>query len=113
MTHDEQTRGGTSASNAAADAVCPGRHLAQRGLPEPPETDDARSGRIIHAALANSNDRGFMEKLTYEQRNLFDQCRDIEKRLVGQYFADMPSLPDGKSQPTVFREQRYWVKLDG
>lgn len=42
----------TSASNAAADALCPGRHLAQRDIPEPPPTPEALRGTRIHAWLA-------------------------------------------------------------
>jgi hypothetical protein len=47
---NEQPRGEwTSASNALADRLCRGRHLAQRDLPELPGSDESESGIVIHA----------------------------------------------------------------
>jgi hypothetical protein len=85
---DSERRGGTSASSAASDLLCAGRHLAQRNLPEV-AGEYADEGRIIHAALADSGD-GRLTKLTLEQRETFDRCREIEKKLVSQLFPDIP-----------------------
>lgn len=102
----DERRGCTSASNAAADQGCPGRHLAQKGLPST-TSKDSEHGRLIHAALAGDGEA--LRALTVEQRDTFERCREIEKKLLAQYFPDA-----GGSNPLkVFREQRYWVLVDG
>ena len=104
-TATDPRKGATSASNASADAACPGRHLAQAGL-----TDSggewAESGRKIHAALAGTAGHEFDTiNLSLEEREVFDACRSIEQKLVLQYFGD-------KAPPMrVFREQRYWARF--
>lgn len=98
-------RGFTSASNAAADEACPGRHLAQRGIPQPAKSTDATSGTRIHQALANSADAGFMNSLSLEERETFDTCRQIEKKTVANYFGDT------RDPMRVFRHRRFWVKF--
>lgn len=101
----DERRGCTSASSAQADSLCPGRHNAQKGIkPEPPGAD-AEFGRIIHAALAVETDNA-AQSLTGEQRDIFDACREIEKKLVGEFF------PESTERMRVFREQRYWAKVD-
>lgn len=105
-THEQQTRGGTSASNAAADRLCPGRHQAQKGLPDP-KGEWAEYGDQIHAALADSNNKAsVMDKLTPEQRDMFDSCREVEKKVIGQVFGGEPDQSN-----RVWREQRYWAKV--
>jgi len=102
-------RGGwTSASNASADAACPGRHQAQKGLPES-SGEWAESGRKIHAALANEPVNA-TTLLSLEEREVFDACRDIEKKLVLQYFGDTTMGGPGTGM-RVFREQRYWARF--
>lgn len=101
----DERRGHTSASNALADSLCEGRHQAQAGLPDEPGPY-AESGRKVHAALAQNNERPFdMGSLTLAERETFDACREIEKKLVLQYF--------GENHPPmrVFREERYWAKI--
>lgn len=92
-----ERQGWTSASNAEADSLCHGRHLAQRDLPEV-ASDDAEHGRAIHAALAGED-----VTLTLEQRDIVDSCRAIEARLVAQFF--------GQTKPVIRREQRYWADM--
>lgn len=99
---DPIRRGWTSASNAAADSACPGRHFAQRGILEPAKSEDASSGTRIHQALASG---AVLQKLTLEEREVYDACREIEKRIVGQYFGDT------KDPMRVFRHERAWVKV--
>lgn len=94
-------RGATSASNALADSLCPGRHLAGAGLPDVPG-EYAASGSRIHAALA---DAGKAAALSLAERETFDACMGIEQKLVAQYFGVQP--PPMK----VFREQRFWAKF--
>lgn len=96
----DERRGSTSASAALPDSLCPGRFLAQRGIPEPPLGEDAETGRRIHAALAKDDPTG----LTLDEVETFDACRAIEYQKALEFFGD--DLPKAK----VFREQRYWVK---
>lgn len=106
----EQSRGSwTSASNALADSLCPGRHLAQRGIPDEPGKY-ADTGRKIHAALAmgakHTNDsRPILESLTLEEQETFFACRELQQKVVLQYFVNI--------HPTYreFREQRYWARF--
>ncbi len=101
----DQRRGWTSASNALSDKLCAGRHGAQRGIPEPPRDEDATSGQLIHMALADSGDHPLMEKLTLEQREVFDACRKIEKATADQFFGNT------KDPMRVFRHKRFWVRI--
>ncbi len=98
----------TSASNAESDFYCPGRHLAQRGLSEV-QSEDAASGTLIHACLADSGNRTEMLKLSLEQREMFDACREMEGKLRDQYFG--AGAGDNKNPMRVFRERRFWLKL--
>lgn len=102
-------QGFTSASNAQADSLCPGRHLAQRGIPEPARGADATSGQRIHQALAQTNETPFkMDSLTLEEREVFDACRAIEKKTVLAYFGQTDPV---KEPVRVFRHLRHWVRI--
>jgi len=101
-TVNDPRRGATSASSALADSLCPGRFLAQRGMSEPPKSEEASSGSRIHEALA---DNALADKLTLEEREVFDACQDIEKKTVAQF------LGDSKDPVRVFRHKRFWVKI--
>jgi uncharacterized protein DUF2800 len=96
---DDPRRGMTSASNAACDLLCPGRHLAQRGLPEV-KGQWSETGTAIHAALAT----GDASKLSLAEHETYEACRIIGDRLVADYFGP-------KVTPTVFREQRMWSRF--
>lgn len=98
-------RGATSASNANADILCQGRHLAQKGIKSQP-SEYAEFGTLIHKALANSADKAILNSLDAEQRDIFDACREIEKSCIEQFFGS------DTTPKRVFREQRYWVMVD-
>src|SRR5262245_3797517 len=103
-TMNDDVRGGwTSASNAQADAKCPGRYLAQKGIPEPPRSEDAKHGDAIHKALAVA-DPDAANRLTLEQHEVFEACRAIEKKVMLAYFGEGTHFK-------LWREQRYWVKI--
>lgn len=114
----QQGRGSwTSASNALADSLCPGRHLAQRGIPDEPGKY-ADTGRKIHAALAaiaygpnneQSDHRAAMANLSVEEQQTFAACQEIRQKVILQYFGQI------ESKYTEFREQRFWArfKLNG
>jgi hypothetical protein len=104
-------RGGhTSASNAAADAACPGRHIAQRGAPES-KTVYADSGQRIHAALAaqladgEHSNRSIVDALPLEERETYQACLDIQRKLAVQHFKG------SHAGYREFKEQRYWAKF--
>lgn len=96
----DERRGCTSASNAAADKLCQGRHLAQKGLPRK-DTRFSKSGDQVHDALARRDPSG----LSPDQRQVYDNCLAIEGKLLEQFFGE--HLPKVKT----FTEQRLWVKF--
>lgn len=59
----------------------------------------------IHLALKDSTNTAALNALNAKERSIFDSCRDIEKRLVVEYFG--PEHPPMR----VYREQRIWVKF--
>lgn len=86
--------------------LCPHRHLAQRGIAQPPSSKDASSGGRIHAALA-----GWIEPRTLAQseRDTFDMIREIEKKLIIGFFGE-------NARMKVIREQqdgrtRLWARI--
>lgn len=101
MTHTEETAGGTSASNAPADALCAGRHQAQIGLPDI-VTEDASFGTQIHDALVNDD----ATKLKPEQLSVFEGCIEIREKLIMEKFG----LDATKAER--IKEQRFWWRSD-
>jgi hypothetical protein len=98
---NDQERGSwTSASNAQADLLCAGRHLAQRGIPDT-KNPDAEFGDKIHAALAAGKPDG----LDARQEDIYDSFLKIEADLLVKYFGD--AVKGKTSKPIV--EQRYWA----
>jgi Protein of unknown function (DUF2800) len=95
-------KGCTSASNAQADSLCPGRHRAQAGIPET-ASPDAELGRRIHAALAKNESAG----LTIEETDTYDAAKGIEAQLVADFFGN-DVLNAG-----VFMEHRFWGQSSG
>jgi hypothetical protein len=92
-------QGWTSASNAAADSLCPGRHLAQKGMPDI-KGPWSESGTAVHKALAT----GDASKLTLAEHDTYEACRKIAGKLVADYFGAAVT-------PTVFVEQRLWTRF--
>lgn len=97
--NDDPRQGATSASNAAADERCPGRHLAQKGLPEQASAA-ADFGITIHAALAANDPSG----LTTEQADIYESCLKIEAKLIERVFG----LSLGVRR---FIEKRLWITV--
>lgn len=91
----------TSASNAEADALCPGRHWIQRGLPDI-QGEWADQGNAIHDALCS----GDPSKLTLEQHDMYESCKAIEAKLVDRYFG--LSVPE---KLAVIRERRWMTTI--
>jgi len=85
----------TSASNAAADLECPGRHLASRNLPEE-QSSDADHGSKIHLALATHDP----SKLSLEQAETYEACEKIALAMGQKFF--------GNVQAQEVSEYRFW-----
>lgn len=94
----DERQGWTSASNAQADALCPGRHNAQRGLPST-RTKDAEFGDRIHNALCRRDPSG----LSTEERDTYDLCERMEEKVVREFF--------GRPPDKTFLEERFWVTI--
>lgn len=94
--------GNTSASNAEADLLCPGRHMAQLGLPDLPQDGQfAAVGNRVHAALFKRDPSG----LSVEERETYEACCAIELRLLRQCFGN------DFEKAKAFREIRFWAKF--
>lgn len=97
---EQGERGGwTHASNAEADIECPGRNLAQRGLPEPPSGPDAERGRRIHEALHT----GDKSKLNPEELDCHEILYLMACDLIAKWHGDNPA------PLTYYREERLWI----
>lgn len=99
----------TSASNAQADQLCPGRHLAQRGLANY-ESRDASLGSGLHKAFETGDTSGFgpMHRKTVERgRYLEETVLKAWHRKIGWNDAVQWIFP------TPTREQRLWLIRDG
>lgn len=100
-TTNKSERGGwTSASNAAPDRKCEGRHLAQKGMPDV-SSDDARFGNEIHDALK----LGTPSKLNTQQLSVYESCVEITDNLMTKVFGAE------KAKASVYRERRFWCKV--
>jgi hypothetical protein len=100
-------RGGmTSASNAQADRLCPGRHLAQRGAPKEIESNEASTGTKIHAVFG-----GFADESTLDVESLktLRRAKDIESQILGEWITQFsPEQP-----ATLHREERLFATRGG
>lgn len=97
----EQERGRyTSASNALADTLCPGRHILSRDMPDV-ESGDAKHGTAIHEALRRQDPEG----LSVDQKDIYETCNEIEAELLVRYFGE--EVRGLKASPV--RERRFWI----
>jgi Protein of unknown function (DUF2800) len=97
----------TSASSAQEDLLCPGRHIAQQGLPDVPGPY-AETGNKIHEALAIRDPSG----LSLEERETYDRCLDIEARKLAELFgADAVSAKRWSENPKDPAASRIWVRF--
>jgi hypothetical protein len=116
-TEKEDVRlGFTSASNAEPDTLCPGRHLAQRGLAGY-ESRDATSGQLVHAAFA-----GLLEEsgLSSSQRKTVERGRKIEDWVVDNWFTKIGHALNTSTEThraevskRAHRELRLWAYKNG
>lgn len=100
---DDSRGNWTSASSAESDSLCPGKHLAQLGLPEPEASPEAAAGNRIHAALAISNPAG----LSSEEVETYDLCKSAEQAFIEDW------IGNPKAPPLIYREKRLRFSFDG
>jgi Protein of unknown function (DUF2800) len=98
----DERQGGTSASNAPYDALCEGRHLAQKDAPQEVGSNDwSEFGTAVHQALAT----GDTSKLDGEQLSIVESCTEIEQQLVKSVFGAEPPTGD------PIRERRFTARV--
>lgn len=98
----DERRGSTSASNAQSDLLCPGRHLAQRGIPHV-DSKDTLFGQRIHNALAKRDSAG----LSLEEADIYESCTSIEGKVVREFYGSAVPANELRSWP----EQRFWIQF--
>ncbi len=111
LTIEERHAKGTSSSNAEADLRCPGRYLAQKPFQKGDNGGRyAGHGRAIHEALAEPSASGakLLHKLTVDQRETFDRCREIERKFIATVFPDA----NNDNPLDLFREKVFWCMVD-
>jgi len=99
-TQTDERRGHTSASNAAADRLCPGRHNAQKGLEET-ESAEASQGTLIHDVFA-----GLKEEIVLDadSAKTLRRAQEIESIILGNWLCGI----DVKGPAECHREKRLW-----
>ncbi len=100
---DDVRRGWTSASNAAADSLCPGRHLAQKTMGSDvleESTEDSSFGDQVHAAMADGAEPAD-KKVLY----IVERMREIDADLLLAFFGEEAG------QVRALRERRLWTKF--
>lgn len=100
----------TSASNAAADAACPGRNLAQRGLSNY-ESRDASLGSGLHKAFETGDTSGFGPM----HRKTLERGRYLEGIVWTAWIRKCGIARGGtvEAAPANMREERLWLTIRG
>lgn len=97
----DERRGFPSASNAEADELCPGRHLAQAAMPEI-KGKFSDFGTAVHLALS-----GKPAELDSQQQDVFEAAKDVEQRVFSEWVNKDRSGCIGP-----IRERRIWAVGD-
>ena len=79
----------TSASNALADRLCPGRYQAQRDLPELPVSEEGDSGAVIHALWTGTEPR---REPSSDERDKAEALREQEASVRRKFFRTTEGL---------------------
>ena len=96
----DERRGHTSASNAAADRLCPGRHNAQKGLEET-ESKEASQGTLIHDVFAGLKEESVLDS---DSAKTLRRAQEIESIILGNWICGI----DVKGPAECHREKRLW-----
>ena len=93
-------QGCPSASSASRYALCPGSFMLEQQAPAEPESDDARIGNRIHAALAGES----VPDMTDEELAIYGACQLQEAGMHGRVMGD---------HTQEIREIRLWSVSGG
>ena len=96
----DERRGHTSASNAAADRLCLGRHNAQKGLEET-ESAEASQGTLIHDVFAGLKEESVLDS---DSAKTLRRAQEIESIILGNWLCGI----DVKGPAECHREKRLW-----
>lgn len=96
----DERRGHTSASNAAADRLCPGRHQAQKGLEES-ESAEASQGTLIHDVFAGLKEESVLDA---DSAKTLRRAKEIESIILGNWLCGI----DVKGPAECHSEKRLW-----
>ena len=96
----DERRGYTSASNAAADRLCPGRHNANKGLEESEKKDatTGTQGHLVFSGLASE------DILDSDMRKTIKRAQEIESIILGNWLCGI----EVKGLAECNREKRLW-----
>lgn len=100
----DERKGLPSASNAYRYTNCPGSWAMQKACPPLPESEEAASGTLEHAAQSGDVE---LDELTPEQQELVEKREDIANAFCIQ------ALGVPLAECFVVREHRIWFKPDG
>ena len=96
----DERRGHTSASNAASDRLCPGRHQAQKGVEET-ESAEASQGTLIHDVFAGLKEESVLDS---DSHKTLKRAQEIESIILGNWLCGI----DVKGPAECHREKRLW-----
>jgi hypothetical protein len=96
----DERRGHTSASNAAADRLCPGRHNANKGLEET-ESAEASQGTLIHDVFAGLKEESVLDA---DSHKTLKRAQEIESIILGNWLCGI----EVKGLAECHREKRLW-----
>ncbi len=97
----DEREGKPSASNAAEDLLCQGRHQAQVGLPEV-QTSDSGFGNNVHAWCKDKT----AVKLTAKEQDMADMLLEIEQKILFEWL--------GRDRLVEYEQEvRFWNKPNG
>lgn len=96
----DERRAHTSASNAAADRLCPGRHQAQKGLEES-ESAEASQGTLIHDVFAGLKEESVLDA---DSAKTLRRAKEIESIILGNWLCGI----DVKGPAECHSEKRLW-----
>ena len=103
----DERRGATSASNAEADTLCPGRHLAQIGMPAE-RGEYAELGTKLHAALALADP----SELDLLETETYDRCHQVRQAKLAEFFGvHAPAAKRWAENPKDPLASRLWVRV--
>ena len=124
LTRRQTDRGAwTSASNALADRLCRGRHQAQNGLPELPQTEESQAGSVLHAVWTATRParepgpeemekaQALAEQEALVAREFFRNGEELVRRVEHRLWHQFPAWPDEPARGLLKTSGQFDVAL--